>query len=100
MSIRRLAVLGAGLALGAAIFLPAVSAQQAPRQQTPADFRLAVDLVTTDVIARDARDQFVADLTKDEIEIFEDGVKQDLASMTLVHGGRVLNLQAPPPPPA
>ena len=100
MSIRRLAVLGAGLALGAAIFLPAVSAQQAPRQQTPADFRLAVDLVTTDVIARDARDQFVADLTKDEIEIFEDGVKQELASMTLVHGGRVLNLQAPPPPPA
>ena len=98
MSIRRLAVLGAGLALGAAIFLPAVSAQQAPRQQTPADFRLAVDLVTTDVIARDARDQFVADLTKDEIEIFEDGVKQELASMTLVHGGRVLNLQAPPPP--
>ena len=100
MSIRRLAVLGAGLALGAAIFLPAVSAQQAPRQQTPADFRLAVDLVTTDVIARDAREQFVADLTKDEIEIFEDGVKQELASMTLVHGGRVLNLQAPPPPPA
>ncbi len=100
MSIRRLAVLGAGLALGAAIFLPGVSAQQAPRQQTPADFRLAVDLVTTDVIARDARDQFVADLTKDEIEIFEDGVKQELASMTLVHGGRVLNLQAPPPPPA
>lgn len=100
MSIRRLAVLGAGLALGTAIFLPAVSAQQAPRQQTPADFRLAVDLVTTDVIARDARDQFVADLTKDEIEIFEDGVKQELASMTLVHGGRVLNLQAPPPPPA
>ena len=98
MSIRRLAVFGAGLALGAAIFLPAVSAQQAPRQQTPADFRLAVDLVTTDVIARDARDQFVADLTKDEIEIFEDGVKQELASMTLVHGGRVLNLQAPPPP--
>ena len=100
MSIRRLAVLGAGLALGAAIFLPAVSAQQAPRQQTPADFRLAVDLVTTDVIARDARDQFVADLTKDEIEIFEDGVKQELATKTLVHGGRVLNLQAPPPPPA
>ena len=99
MSIRRLAVLGAGLALGAAISLQAAPGGQ-QRPQTPADFRLAVDLVTTDVIARDARDQFVADLTKDEIEIFEDGVKQDLASMTLVHGGRVLNLQAPPPPPA
>lgn len=97
MSIRRLAVLGAGLALGAAISLQAAPGRQ-QRPQTPADFRLAVDLVTTDVIARDARDQFVADLTKDEIEIFEDGVKQDLASMTLVHGGRVLNLQAPPPP--
>ncbi|MFN7979533.1 MAG: VWA domain-containing protein [Vicinamibacterales bacterium] len=99
MSIRRLAVLGAGLALGAAISLHAAPGGQ-QRPQTPADFRLAVDLVTTDVIARDARDQFVADLTKDEIEIYEDGVKQDLASMTLVHGGRVLNLQAPPPPPA
>ena len=99
MSIRRLAVLGAGLALGAAISLQAAPGGQ-QRPQTPADFRLAVDLVTTDVIARDVRDQFVADLTKDEIEIYEDGVKQDLASMTLVHGGRVLNLQAPPPPPA
>ena len=70
-----------------------------PPQPTPPDFRIAIDLVTTDVIVRDARDQFVADLTKDEIEIYEDGVKQDMASMTLVHGGRVLNLQAPPPPP-
>ena len=51
-------------------------------------------------IVRDNRDQFVADLTKDEFEVYEDGVKQDIASLTLVHGGRVHNLQAPPPPPA
>ncbi len=56
-------------------------------------------LVTTDVIVRDASDQFIADLSKDEFEVYEDGVKQTIASMTLVHGGRVINLQAPPPPP-
>ncbi len=116
MRIRRLAAAGAGLVLGtlvtglvvldarqapAAPQTPAPAAQQPGRPATPDGvFRSAVDLVTTDVIARDARDLFIADLTKDEIEIFEDGVKQELASMTLVHGGRVLNLQAPPPPPA
>jgi VWFA-related protein len=109
MRIRRLAVAGAGLALGSLLSLPvglgarqapAPAAQQPGRPANPEGvFRSAIDLVTTDVIARDGRDQFIADLTKDEIEIFEDGVKQDLASMTLVHGGRVLNLQAPPPPP-
>ena len=56
--------------------------------------------MTTDVIVRDGKDIFIADLTKDDFEVYEDGVKQTMASMTLVHGGRVLNLQAPPPPPA
>jgi VWFA-related protein len=99
----RLAVAGAGLALGALLLTSAApSARQVAAPPAPGqpDFRVAIDLVTTDVIARDARDQFVADLTKDDIEIYEDGVRQELASMTLVHGGRVLNLQAAPPPPA
>lgn len=113
MTIRRLAVAGAGLALGLLLVASAApEARQAAAGQAapppagqpgqPANpdgvFRSAIDLVTTDVIARDERDQFVADLTKDEIEIYEDGVKQEMASMTLVHGGRVLNLQAAPPP--
>lgn len=72
-------------------------ASEAPAQPT---FRVSIDLVTNDVIVRDDRDQFVADLTRDEFEVYEDGVKQDIASLTLVHGGRVHNLQAPPPPPA
>ncbi len=62
-------------------------------------FRVAIDLVTTDVIVRNTQDQFVADLTRDDFEVWEDGVKQDVSSLTLVHGGRVHNLQAPPPPP-
>ncbi len=117
MRIRRLAAFGAGLAFACLGFWSAaLDARQAPAGQAPVApapqaapqgrpanpdgvFRSAVDLVTTDVIARDGNDQFIADLTKDEIEIYEDGVKQEMASMTLVHGGRVLNLQAAPPPP-
>jgi len=67
-----------------------------PAQEQPT-FRVAVDLVTTDVIPRDGRGQFIADLTKDDFEIYEDGVLQELSSMVLIHGGRVYNTLAPPP---
>jgi len=73
--------------------------QTAKPQAPAATFRVAIDYVTTDVIARNNRDQFVADLTRGDFEIFEDGVKQDITSLTLVHGGRVHNLTAPPAPP-
>jgi len=105
----RLAV-GFALALAAGAMVVVAQAPQAPATPaapgTPAaaqpkqpDFRSGVDFVTMDAIVRNSRDQFVADLTKDEFEIFEDGVQQEIASLTLVHGGRVHNLQAPPPPP-
>ena len=71
---------------------------QNPAGQQPT-FRAAVSLVTTDVIARDSRGQFVSDLKPSEFEIFEDGVKQEIASLVMVHGGRAFNQQAPPPPP-
>jgi VWFA-related protein len=96
---RRLVAAGAGLALAFALLSLASPEARQAQPQAPPDFRVAVDLVTTDVIVRDGRDQFVADLTKDDFEVYEDGVRQTMASMTLVHGGRVLNLQAPPPPP-
>jgi len=68
-------------------------------QEEP-DFRLNVDLITTDVIVREQDDnQFVADLEPGEFEIYEDGVKQEIVSLILTHGGRVYNKQAPPPPP-
>ena len=60
---------------------------------------MQVDLVTTDVITRDDKGNFIADLGKDEFQVFEDGVRQELTSMTLSHGGRVTNVLAPPPPP-
>jgi VWFA-related protein len=75
------------------------SPQQGNQQGAQPTFRVAIDLVTMDAIVRNAQDQFVADLTKDDFEILEDGVQQDVTSFTLVHGGRVHNLLAPPPPP-
>jgi VWFA-related protein len=71
-------------------------APQAPDQPT---FRVSVDLITTDLIVRDGRDQFVADLKPGELEVYEDGVKQDIVSLELIHGGRAYSVQAPPPPP-
>jgi VWFA-related protein len=76
---------------------PAGAQQQGqPAQPT---FRVNVDLVTTDVIVRDNRDQFISDLKPTEFEVFEDGIKQEIVSVILTHGGRVFNVQAPPPPP-
>ena len=115
MANRRLVIASVALVLCALLSSPAPEARQAaaqppaprpsPAQTQPTGtpeqpFRISIDLVTTDVIVRDARDLFIADLTKDDLEVYEDGVKQAMASMTLVHGGRVINLQAPPPPPA
>lgn len=116
MSAGALAVLltAGALAQGTAQQPPAPAPQPKPgdAQARPADpqakpslpeqptFRVAVDLVTTDVIVRDGKGQFVADLKGSDFEVFEDSVKQDVASLVLIHGGRAFNMQAPPPPPA
>jgi VWFA-related protein len=90
-----------------AIFAGALSAQQpAPANQTQTNgnekpsFSVQIDLVTADAIPRDGNGNFVSDLTKTDFEIYEDGVKQDIVSMTLSRGGRITNLLAAPPPPA
>ena len=82
---------------------PAQPAQAPPAQPAAPSqptFRVAVDLVTTDVIVRDSRGQFVADLKNGDFEVFEDGIKQDVSSLVLIHGGRAFNMQSLPPPPA
>jgi VWFA-related protein len=82
---------------------PAPSAQ-APAQPTNPQsptFRVQIDAVTMDVVVKDGQGRFVPDLKKEEFEVYEDGVKQDIASMTMSHGGRVTNVleaAAPPPP--
>src|SRR5262245_20885958 len=84
------------LAVGLSAQTPA---PPAPAQQERPTFRVQVDLVTNDIIVRDEKGNFVPDLKRDEFEIYEDGVKQDITSMTVVTGGKVNNLLAPPPPP-
>ena len=91
-----LALLGAGAALSAQDKKP--EGVLAP--QRPGDvIRRSVDLVTTDVIVRDNQGQFISTLGKNDFEVYEDGVKQDLVTFVLTHGGRVLNDLAAPPPP-
>jgi VWFA-related protein len=90
----------------AVVALAAGLSAQAPAPKPPANpqgpnFRVQIDAVTMDVVVKDGQGRFVPDLKKDEFEIFEDGVKQEIASMTMSHGGRVTNVleAAPPPPP-
>ncbi|MBI3401961.1 MAG: VWA domain-containing protein [Acidobacteria bacterium] len=91
-----LVVLAAGLSAQAPASAPPAASGAAQEKPT---FKVTVDLVTNDIIVRDERGNFIPDLKKDEFEIFEDGVKQDISSMTVVTGGRVTNVLAPPPPP-
>ena len=81
------------------------AAHQQPTQFPPSTqeqaptFRADVTLITNDVIVRDNDGQFVSDLVKEDFEIFEDGIKQEIASLVLIHGGRAFNLQLPPSAP-
>jgi VWFA-related protein len=70
-----------------------------PKPAAQPTFRVTVDLVTNDIVVRDEKGNFVPDLKQEEIEVYEDGVKQEISSMTVVAGGKVSNLLAPPPPP-
>src|ERR1700676_3231756 len=107
MQLRRKGLWSTALLFGLTAALSAQAPAPRPGVQVPIPekstekptFSLQIDLVTTDVIARDANGNFVPDLTKDDFDIYEDGVKQDIVSMTLSHGGRVTNVLAPPPPP-
>ena len=89
-----------GVAAGAQTQQPAqqpTPARPATAEQTPV-FRSSITLVTTDVIVRDENGQFLPDLAPEDITVFEDGVEQEIASLVLVHGGRVYNQLLPPTP--
>jgi len=98
-----LRLVGMALLAGSTVLAQAPAPAKAPAQPAgqsgQPQFRVAIDLVQTDAIVRNQQDQFVADLSTTDFEIYEDGVRQSLASLTLVHGGRVHNLATPPPAP-
>ena len=81
-----------------ALLLAITGASVQAQDQRKPDFTSRVDLVTTDVVVRDNSGQFIADLKKEDFEILEDGVVQNVISFSLTHGGRSYNIAAPPPP--
>jgi len=82
---------------GAAVALVTpLAGQSTGSQQTPR-FRAATDLVTTEVVVRDGRGVFIPGLTIKDFALFEDGVKQTLATFVAVIGGRAMATVAPPP---
>jgi VWFA-related protein len=74
-----------------------LAAGEVDGQERPV-IRVSVDLVTTDMIPRDAKTgQFIADLKPDEVAVYEDGVKQTIATIELIHGGRAYSVLGLPP---
>ena len=100
-----LACLLTSVALGAQAPPPQRPADQTPPGQPPQapqsrpTFVVNIDMVTNDVIPRDNRGLFIADLKVKDFEVLEDGVPQDIAMFKLVQGGRAYNQLTPPPPP-
>jgi VWFA-related protein len=89
------------VALGVMVGVP-LRSQESSRPDRPTGdpatvFRSGVTLVSTDVIVRDGSGVFVPDLTENDFRVFEDERPQDVASLVLVHGGRVFNQLVPPP---
>jgi VWFA-related protein len=83
----------------AAVLFAQSQASTAGEQRDRPTFTVQVDLVSDDVVVRDEKGLFVPDLKKGDFEVSEDGVKQDIVSLTVVTGGRVNNVLAPPAPP-
>src|SRR5436190_179773 len=92
------AALGAALVATPSAQAPAPAAPAQPAQTAPPTptFRVNVDLVTNDIVVRDEKGNFVPDLRPEDIEVYEDGVKRELSSMTVVTGGRVYNPMTAP----
>src|SRR5499425_2183407 len=99
MSLKMNGLWSTGFLVVLAVGLSAQTPQTPPKPATQPTFRVTVDLVTNDIVVRDEKGNFVPDLKQEEIEVYEDGVKQEISSMTVVAGGKVSNLLAPPPPP-
>lgn len=69
----------------AAVFVAVLGAGLAAQQPSPPTFTSGVNAVTLDVRVVDDHGQFVADLSKDDLQVFEDGAEQTLTAFNLVN---------------
>jgi VWFA-related protein len=73
-----------------------LSVALASQNQQPPRFTATTDYVTTEVIARDSRGEFVQNLRAGDFQLLEDGVKQTITHFVRIGAGQVL----PETPPA
>ena len=80
-------------ALVAAGLVAIAAAQDRPPAQQPPVFRAGVDVVQVEAFIVDANDRHVTGLTKQDVQVFEDGRAQEIVDVQEVA------LEAPEPPP-
>ncbi len=71
----------------------AAQPQQPPAPQPGFVIRKNVQEVMVDVVVRDKRERTLTDLKANEVEVYEDGVKQDQRSFRLVSGAEVREVE-------
>ncbi len=62
-----------------------------PTPQTTPTFRGGTDVISVDVYPRDAKGQFVPNLTRDDFQVLEDGVEQKVLNFVFANGGQFYN---------
>ena len=76
-------------------------AQQTPEKApSPPTFRVDTGVVMLDVIVRDKKGRLVRDLRSEEIQVFEDGARQEITAVRFVETGREPVPAAAPGAPA
>jgi hypothetical protein len=77
----------------AAICLATVGALTAQSSQGSGQqpIRVGVELIRVDALVKDRQGRFVPNLTKDDFQLFEDGARQEIITLTMTVGGRVFS---------
>ena len=88
-------VSGAVVALAAIAALAAQQAPPTPPDQPAVTFKVAINYVEVDASVFDRDGQFVPNLKKEDFEVLEDGVRQDITAFTQVN----IPIERPEPPP-
>ena len=76
--------LAAGLLLALALGGSTRAQPPAPAPPSPPTFRVDTGVVMLDVVVRDKKGRLVRDLRPEEIQVFEDGARQEITTVRFV----------------